>query len=127
MINLPTGQQASITVKPAKPTRYQTTVPGYIPGPQRLSPREYEVLQLLLAGKSGKEMSTSLGVHEKTVKFHKTRLFIKYKVKSVTQLLAALLAEKECQIRQLKQNCSDFADIIAKDSTDRIVRAWSNK
>jgi len=43
----------------------------------RLSPRERDVLRLLVAGQSNKEIAASLGVTERTVKFHVTSIFNK--------------------------------------------------
>jgi DNA-binding NarL/FixJ family response regulator len=43
----------------------------------RLSPREREVLRLVAAGRSNKEIASDLGVTERTVKFHVTAIFNK--------------------------------------------------
>jgi DNA-binding NarL/FixJ family response regulator len=43
----------------------------------RLSPREREVLRLVAAGRSNKEIAQDLGVTERTVKFHVTAIFNK--------------------------------------------------
>ena len=43
----------------------------------RLSPRERDVLRLLVAGQSNKEIAVSLHVTERTVKFHVTSIFNK--------------------------------------------------
>jgi DNA-binding NarL/FixJ family response regulator len=43
----------------------------------RLSPREREVLHLVSAGRSNKEIAATLGVTERTVKFHMTAIFNK--------------------------------------------------
>ncbi|HEX7833496.1 MAG TPA: response regulator transcription factor [Thermoanaerobaculia bacterium] len=43
----------------------------------RLSPREREVLKLIATGKSNKEIATSLGVTERTAKFHVTAILTK--------------------------------------------------
>lgn len=43
----------------------------------RLSSREREVLRLLVAGQANKEIAQSLGVTERTVKFHMTSIFNK--------------------------------------------------
>jgi DNA-binding NarL/FixJ family response regulator len=43
----------------------------------RLSPREREVLRLIAAGKSNKEIASDLGVTERTAKFHVTAILTK--------------------------------------------------
>lgn len=43
----------------------------------RLSPRERDVLRLLVAGNANKEIAAALGVTERTVKFHMTSIFNK--------------------------------------------------
>jgi DNA-binding NarL/FixJ family response regulator len=43
----------------------------------RLSPREREVLALLVEGRSNKEIAAELKVTERTVKFHVTAIFNK--------------------------------------------------
>lgn len=43
----------------------------------RLSPREREVLRLMMDGRSNKEIASSLKVTERTVKFHVTAIFNK--------------------------------------------------
>lgn len=48
-----------------------------IPGTQHLSAREQEVLQHLLAGKRSKEIAETLGISEKTICTHRSRLFRK--------------------------------------------------
>lgn len=48
-----------------------------LPGTQHLSPREREVMQHLLDGKRSKEIAEILGVSEKTICTHRSRLFRK--------------------------------------------------
>lgn len=48
-----------------------------LPGTQQLSPREREVMQHLLDGKRSKEIAEILGVSEKTICTHRSRLFRK--------------------------------------------------
>jgi len=43
----------------------------------RLSPRERDVLRLVVDGKSNKEIAAALRVTERTVKFHVTSIFNK--------------------------------------------------
>lgn len=47
------------------------------PEPVALTPRETSVLQLLARGRSNKQIAASLGVSERTVKFHVSTLFTK--------------------------------------------------
>ena len=48
-----------------------------IPGMQRLSPRELDVIKLLLEGRRSKEIAELLGMSEKTVCTHRSRAFRK--------------------------------------------------
>jgi DNA-binding NarL/FixJ family response regulator len=50
-----------------------------------LTPREQSVLQLLARGKSNKEIAASLGVTERTVKFHVSAIFTKLAVANRTE------------------------------------------
>lgn len=67
-----------------------------------ITDRQQQVIQLLTAGKCGKDIAITLCIDERTVKFHKTRIFRKYKVKSTTELFGKLLAEKDAEIKRLK-------------------------
>jgi RNA polymerase sigma factor (sigma-70 family) len=57
-----------------------------------LTPREREVLALVVAGLLNKQIAAALGTSEKTVKVHRARVMQKMQVVSVAQLV--LLAEK---------------------------------
>jgi RNA polymerase sigma factor (sigma-70 family) len=57
-----------------------------------LTPREREVLTLVVAGLLNKQIAAALGTSEKTVKVHRARVMQKMQVVSVVQLV--LLAEK---------------------------------
>jgi DNA-binding NarL/FixJ family response regulator len=50
-----------------------------------LTPREQGVLDLLAHGKSNKEIATSLGVTERTIKFHVSAIFTKLGVNNRTE------------------------------------------
>ena len=52
-----------------------------------LTPREFEVMQLVITGMLNKQVAGELGVAEKTVKVHRWRLMQKVGVTSVAQLL----------------------------------------
>lgn len=53
----------------------------------KLSPREYEVLQLLTKGYSNAEIARSLFLSVSTIKTHVSNLFTKMEVKSRTQVI----------------------------------------
>lgn len=57
-----------------------------------LTPREKEVFRWVITGKLNKQIASSLGVTEKTVKVHRSRVMQKTKVSSVAELVR--LAEK---------------------------------
>lgn len=62
-------------------------------GGPRLSERETDVLRLVTAGRLNKQIARELGISEKTVKAHLTRVFERLGVTDRTQ--AALWAERE--------------------------------
>lgn len=53
----------------------------------RLTPREREVLALVLEGKLNKQIAARLGSHEATVKVHRSRLMRKLEVRSLVALI----------------------------------------
>lgn len=59
---------------------------------ERLTPREYDVLRGVIAGKMNKEIAAELGVGEKTVKVHRGRVMEKMDAGSVAELV--LLSER---------------------------------
>ena len=63
---------------------------GPVGRPPELSPREYEVLSLLVRGWSNRQIATELFIDETTVKTHLHRIFEKLQVRDRTQ--AAILA-----------------------------------
>jgi DNA-binding NarL/FixJ family response regulator len=56
-----------------------------------LTDREQEVLQLLLSGKSNREIAETLFISESTVKTHVRSIFSKYDVASRAELISTLL------------------------------------
>ena len=53
----------------------------------RLSPREREVMDHVIAGRLNKQIAADLGIAEKTVKIHRGRAMTKMEVRSVAQLV----------------------------------------
>ncbi len=51
-----------------------------------LTRREQEVMHLVVQGKLNKQISAELGIHERTVKLHRTNLTSKLQVRSVAEL-----------------------------------------
>ncbi|MBO6511933.1 MAG: response regulator transcription factor [Roseibium sp.] len=63
------------------------------PKPPVLTDRERQTLNMILAGRSNKEIAEGLGISVKTVDKHRTSLMQKLKVHSVPQLIARALKE----------------------------------
>ena len=66
-----------------------------------LTPREYEVLEHVVAGKLNKQIASDLGISEATVKMHRSRVMEKMKVQSIAELTR--WAER-CGIREIVSN-----------------------
>lgn len=56
-------------------------------GLQRLTPREREVLQLVVSGRSNKEIARELGIVPKTVEAHRAQVMAKMGVRSLADLV----------------------------------------
>lgn len=57
------------------------------PSVPRLTPREKDVLKLILAEKTTKEIASSMCLSEKTIESHRATLFIKFDVKNIAGLV----------------------------------------
>jgi FixJ family two-component response regulator len=55
---------------------------------RRVTPRERQVLERVLAGKSGRVIAAELGVSEKTIEFHRARLMQRLGVRTREELFA---------------------------------------
>jgi two-component system, LuxR family, response regulator FixJ len=62
---------------------------------QRLTPREYEVMQLVATGLLNKQVGGQLGMAEKTVKTHRAHVMQKLHITSVAELMRVLQAAEE--------------------------------
>ena len=65
-----------------------------VPGLERLSPREDEIVRLLLSGKRPKEIALMMDVSEKTIGSHRSRAFRKLALRSYLDLFR-LAAEQD--------------------------------
>jgi len=57
----------------------------------QLTTRERQILDLLVGGKTSKDIATSLGVSVRTVEGHRARIYLKTEVSSVAQLVRVVL------------------------------------
>jgi DNA-binding NarL/FixJ family response regulator len=67
--------------------------PAAAAGPDRLTEREIEVLQLVTAGLRNKEIAARLGISENTAKFHLKNILEKLHAESRTELAARAVRE----------------------------------
>lgn len=59
-----------------------------------LTPREHEIMDLMIAGKKNKNIADELGISIKTVEIHRSRVMEKMDVDSVAELVWIVLARK---------------------------------
>ena len=85
-------QVASGQVAVPEQYRYLVKRPSQQPDPVELSPREVEIIRLILNGKLSKEIASELGISQKTVENHRHRLFRKLEVQNVAELMKKVLS-----------------------------------
>jgi DNA-binding CsgD family transcriptional regulator len=66
-------------------------LPKSFPGRETLTPREREVLALILAGRSGKEAGRALAISQRTVEFHRANLMAKIGARKTVDLVRKVL------------------------------------
>ena len=59
-----------------------------------LTPREREVMDLVVDGKANKEVALALGVSRKTVEFHRTNIMKKLDMDGVARLVRLVLSSR---------------------------------
>lgn len=62
---------------------------------RQTSPRQQEVLDLLVQGLANKEIAARLGISERGVKHHVSRLLVLYEVESRAALIAIVLSRRQ--------------------------------
>lgn len=63
--------------------------------PKRISPRQHQILQLVAAGLSDKQIATELRVSPRTVQSHLDRFFLEHGIHKRAAAVAYLLAQKD--------------------------------
>ena len=66
---------------------------------ERLTPREYEVMQLVATGLLNKQVGSELGMAEKTVKTHRAHMMQKLRITSVAELMVVLQKAEVSPVR----------------------------
>jgi RNA polymerase sigma factor (sigma-70 family) len=58
---------------------------------ESLTPREFEVMELVVAGKPNKNIARALGISQRTVEIHRARVMEKMQVRSVSMLVQLVM------------------------------------
>lgn len=69
--------------------------PGETPEKVLLSPREFEVMELLVRGLHNRAIADELGISHRTVEVHKARVLDKLNVRNVVELVRLVEAQKD--------------------------------
>lgn len=85
---------AYLTVHSDLGQKQQDIIVSHIKTLDPLTERENEVLQLILSGKSNKEIANTLYISENTVKTHARRIYSKYDVGGRAELISKILKNK---------------------------------
>src|SRR5215813_9737372 len=92
----------------------------------RFSEREQDVVQLLLQGKSNKQIALELGIANRTVEFHLSNIYSKLNVKSRSEAILKLTEERlqesagEVQVKSTVDQISDSSENGLKSISWRI-------
>ena len=85
--------EAAITPAIAARILAELARPEPVRGPDTLTDRELDVLQLVVAGQRNKEIAASLGISENTVKFHLRNILDKLHAQSRAEAVARAVRE----------------------------------
>lgn len=90
------------------------------PPRNELTPREREVLDFVLAGKPNKLTAWSLGISQRTVEVHRSRIFQKMGVRNAIELVAAVYARGGTPMHALAEpQAAAIAPAHAADAPER--------
>jgi two-component system response regulator FixJ len=64
------------------------------PGRERLTPREYQVLELIATGASSKEAGRILGISPRTIEVHRARIMDKLDAKNTVDLVHKVIRDR---------------------------------
>lgn len=81
----------------------------------RLTPREYEVMQCVIKGNLNKVTAYELGISSKTVELHRAKIMEKMKAKSLAQLVAMVLIH-EGSIKHRHQQAEESPEEIESEA-----------
>jgi DNA-binding CsgD family transcriptional regulator len=91
----------------------------------RLTNREWDVLKLLLQGKSNKMIASSLGISNRTVEFHLKNIYAKFQVSSRIELILKLgNATGRLDVQKPGQSTVAGMEEIA-ENRDRLNSSWA--
>ncbi len=85
--------EAAITPAIAARILAELARPEPVRGPDTLTDRELDVLRLVVAGQRNKEIATTLGISENTVKFHLRNILDKLHAQSRAEAVARAVRE----------------------------------
>ena len=92
----------------------------------RLSNREWEVVNLLLQGKSNKLIASSLGISDRTVEFHLKNIYAKFQVRSRIELILKLgNATGRLEAEKLGRSTVAGKEEVAENRDKLNSRSWA--
>jgi two-component system response regulator FixJ len=73
--------------------REQASMKDGFPGRELLTPREYQVLELIVNGASNKEAGRRLRISPRTIEVHRARVMEKLGAKNIADLVRIVLSQ----------------------------------
>jgi len=92
-----------------------------------LTPREREILEFILAGSSNKLTAYELGISQRTVEVHRSRIFQKMGVRNAVELVALMYRQSVSEPASSHPSASDAArPTLLNDPASRVAHAYSH-